>query len=95
MEIPLINHFYKNPILEDLLSMNSKLKDFHNGLSVDCIDRDFIKKRDLDESQRNILFNVISEQYLNTELEIPNKWNLIKNKGTFTITTREGRILVV
>ena len=51
------------------------------------IDIDFIKKRDLDENQRNILYDVISEQYLNTELDIPYELKLIKNKGTFTITT--------
>ena len=87
MEIPLLENFYKNQILEDLFKNNSKLKDFHNGISIDHIDIDFIKKRDLNENQRNILFNVLSEQYLNTELDIPNDLKLIKNKGTFTVTT--------
>ena len=87
MEIPLIENFYKNQILEDLFNKDSKLKDFHNGLSVDHIDMDFIKKRDLDKNQRNILFNVLNEQYINTELDIPNDLKLIKNKGTFTVTT--------
>ena len=87
MEIPLIENFYKNQILEDLFNEDSKLKDFHNGLSVDHIDMDFIKKRDLDKNQRNILFNVLNEQYINTELDIPNDLKLIKNKGTFTVTT--------
>ena len=87
MEIPLLENFYKNQILEDLFKKNSKLKDFHNGISVDHIDIDFIKKRDLNENQRNTLFNVLSEQYLNTELDIPNDLKLIKNKGTFTVTT--------
>ena len=87
MEIPLFENFYKNQILEDLFNKNSKLKVFHNGLSVNHIDMDFIKKRDLDENQRNLLYDVISEQYLNTELDIPYELKLIKNKGTFTITT--------
>ena len=87
MEIPLFENFYKNQILEDPFNKNSKLREFHNGLSVNHIDIDFIKKRDLDENQRNILYDVISEQYLNTELDIPYELKLIKNKGTFTITT--------
>ena len=87
MEIPLLDNFYKNQILAELLLKDSKLKDFHNGLSIDHIDIDFIKKRDLDESQRSVLFNVLSDQYLKTGLELTSELKLIKNKGTFTITT--------
>ena len=86
-EIPLFDNFYKNEVLKELFRKNSKLENFHNGLNLDRINEKFLNNRDLNESQRKILFNVIQQQYQQLGEDFPTSLNLIKNKGTFTITT--------
>jgi bacillithiol synthase len=87
MEIPLIDNFYKNNILKELFEEDSKLKNFHNGLSIDSIGPEFLDERDINETQRKILYNVINEQYLDAGITCPSNLESIKNKGTFTVTT--------
>ena len=86
-EIPLFDNFYKNEVLKELFRKNSKLENFHNGLNLDRINEKFLNNRDLNESQRKILFNVIQQQYQQLGEDFPTSLNLIKNKGTFTIAT--------
>ena len=87
VEIPLFNSFYKNPILMDLFKKDSNMSSFHNGADVDYINNDFLSKRDLSKENREILFEVISQQYFDCELKIPKNLEAIKTKGVFTITT--------
>lgn len=87
IEVPLFDNFYNSEVLKELFKKNSKLENFHNGLNLDRINENFLNKRDLKETQRNIIYTVIQEQYHKLGINPPNNLALIKNKGTFTITT--------
>jgi len=87
VEIPLFNSFYKNPILLDLFKKDSNLSSFHNGTDLSYINHSFLEKRDLSIENREVLFQVISSQYVKTGLKTPDNLKTIKNKGVFTITT--------
>jgi bacillithiol biosynthesis cysteine-adding enzyme BshC len=87
VEIPLFNSFYKHPILLDLFEKDSNMSSFHNGTDLSYMNHDFFAKRDLSKENREILFDLISQQYLDCELTPPENLEALKNKGVFTVTT--------
>ena len=86
-EAPLLGKVYKNKLLVDLMENQSELSSFHSGGSLEDIDISFMEKRDLDVSDRKLLYDVISGQYNECGLKSPKQLEKIRNKGTFTITT--------
>ena len=86
-KIPLLNTIYNNKLLVDLLENVDELKDFHNGTNWSAIDSQFLEQRDLDLKKRKIVFNAIKQQYLDTDLSVPNNLDKLSKKGCFTITT--------
>ena len=86
-KIPLISHIYKNKLLVDFLNQKQELSSLHNGHSFDGLDQGFLDNKDIDVKKRNLLVNVLSSQYENIGLPIPDNVLQLSKKGTYTITT--------
>ena len=61
--INLKNIVYKNKLLLDFLDQSASLSSFHNGSSLDMINDDIMRNRDLQVEQRKILVNALATQY--------------------------------
>ena len=61
MEITLIDNFYKNNILKELFEEDSKLKNFHNGLSIDSIGPEFLDERDINDFNNDLIVFVFND----------------------------------
>ena len=70
-KIPLISHIYKNKLLVDFLNQKQELSTLHNGHSFDGLDQGFLDKKDTDVKKRNLLVKVLSSQYKNIGLPVP------------------------
>ena len=86
-KIPLISHIYTNKLLVDFLDQKQELSSLHNGHSFDRLDQGFLDKKDIDVKKRNLLVNVLSSQYENIGLPVPDNVLQLSKKGTYTITT--------
>lgn len=86
-EAPLLGKVYKNKLLVDLIKNQPELSSFHTGVSMEDIDISFMEKRDMNITDRTLLYDVISEQYHQCGLNTPEELGKLRNKGTFTITT--------
>ena len=78
-EAPLLGKVYKNKLLVDLMENQSELSSFHTGVNLEDIDISFMEKRDLDVSDRKLLFDVISGQYNECGLNYPKQLEKIRN----------------
>jgi bacillithiol synthase len=86
-KLPLIDHIYTNRLLVDFLNQKQELSSFHNGSTINELNQGFLEKKNISLQKRKLLVDVLSAQYQNTGLPIPENVTQLSEKGTFTITT--------
>ena len=85
--INLKNIVYKNKLLLDFLDQSASLSSFHNGSSLDMINDDIMRNRDLQVEQRKILVNALATQYDSIGEKAPSGVYKLEKKGVYTVTT--------
>ena len=85
--ITLKNTVYKNKLLLDFLDQSASLSPFHNGSSLDMINDDIMRNRDLQLEQRTILVNALAIQYDSIGEKAPSGVFKLEKKGVYSVTT--------